>query len=586
MESSREFFTDFIFELLTLILIIAGVALGIQKNYIYFLIILLGLGVMFSYQTIKRKNKEKKIKEIIKNQWGKTRKQKRDFSVIRKLFDFLNKNLEIPFTIDDITWSDLDMDVVFSKIDQTMSLPGMQYLYYILRRPIYDIDILKKRNNMITKLMENREVSINIQFPLFILGKEKGEEIIEYFEKGINIDKKPLAMYRILSYLPLLGIGVLFYDISKGFFLIIIIIMINLFFYNNNKRKILQEIDFFKYLGNLIRCAECILKIDIDEEELIQGEIRESLKKLKKLKKNLSKLSYDKSYNSELDIVKDYINMVVLREPKIFYKTVKLLNENKKLLLELYLIIGKIDAYIAIASYKSSLEYFAEPILKEDYNRFSITYEEMYHPLLEKPVPYNFELENKGVLITGSNASGKSTFLKTIGMNTIFSQTLYFIFAKKYTSSFFRLFTSIGTTDSIVEGNSYFMAEAKALKRIIDSIGKGYPILCILDEIFRGTNSAERISAAKVVLDYLIEKNTCVFAATHDLELTKLVNERYENYHFTESIYEDDIKFDYILRSGPCTSSNAIAILRYLGYSEEIYKEAKLKAEKYLSMDK
>lgn len=581
MGNNNEFLVDFIFELLTLVLIIAGVALGIQKHYMYFMIILLGLGVMFSYQTIKRKNKEKKIKEIIKKQWGKTRKQKRDFSVIRKLFDFLNDNSEKSFIIDDITWSDLDMDIVFSKIDQTMSLPGMQYLYYMLRRPIYDIDILKKRDSLITKLMKNREMSNSIQFPLFILGKEKGEELIEYFKKGINIDTKPLNMYRILSFLPLIGIGMLFYDIRRGFFFILMLIMMNLFFYNNNKQKILQEIETFKYIGNLIKCADSILKIDIGDEELIQGEIEDSLKKLKKLKKNLSKLSYDKSYNSEIDIIKDYMNMIVLREPKIFYKTVNLLNEHKDLLLELYLIVGKIDAYIAIASYKSSLAYFTEPIFKEDHNGFYISCEKMYHPILEKPVPYTFEFDNKGVLITGSNASGKSTFLKTVGINTLFANTLYFVFAKEYTSSYFRLFTSIGTTDSIVEGDSYFMAEAKALKRIIDSIGKGYPILCILDEIFRGTNSAERIGAAQVVLDYLINKNNCVLAATHDLELTKLVNERYENYHFTERIYEDDIKFDYILHLGPCTNTNAIAILRYLGYPEEIHKKAKTKAEKY-----
>src|SRR5690606_11610004 len=145
-----------------------------------------------------------------------------------------------------------------------------------------------------------------------------------------------------------------------------------------------------------------------------------------------------------------------------------------------------------------------------------------------------------GALVTGSNASGKSTFLRTIGINSIFSQTLYLALAKSFSSSYFKLLTSIGTTDNIVEGDSYFMAEAKSLKRILDILDPNQPVLCILDEIFRGTNTAERISAAKEALNYMIERNCCVVAATHDLELTNLVNERYRNYHFREIIEEKD----------------------------------------------
>lgn len=271
--------------------------------------------------------------------------------------------------------------------------------------------------------------------------------------------------------------------------------------------------------------------------------------------------------------------MIALKEPKVFYKTVKQLNEHKKDLFKIYMIIGEIDAYISIASYISGLDYYTEPSLKTEDIKFHLKVEELYHPLLEEPVPYTFEFNNKGALITGSNASGKSTFLRTIGINAIFSQTLYIVLAKDYSSSYFRLFTSIGTTDSIVDGDSYFMAEAKALKRIIDSLNPNEPILCILDEIFRGTNTAERISAATVSLNYMANKNTCVVAATHDLELTTLVNDKYNNYHFKEIIKDKDMIFDYILREGPCNSRNAIAILEYLDYPKEIYEKAMIQAD-------
>lgn len=269
----------------------------------------------------------------------------------------------------------------------------------------------------------------------------------------------------------------------------------------------------------------------------------------------------------------------MLREPKVFYKAVGQINKYKEEMERLYKLIGQIDFQIAIASYKSGLEYYTSPNLEKS-KRTYIDVEDLYHPLLENPVSYTFTLNNVGALVTGSNASGKSTFLRAIGINTLFAQTLNFVLGNKYTSSYFKLLTSIGTTDSIIKGDSYFMTEAKSLKRIINSLEDNYPVLCILDEIFRGTNTTERISMALEVLNYMMDRNSCVIAATHDLELTNLVNDKFANYHFKETIEEKDIKFDYHLRKGPSTTRNAIAILRYLDYPKEIYENAEISASK------
>ena len=282
-----------------------------------------------------------------------------------------------------------------------------------------------------------------------------------------------------------------------------------------------------------------------------------------------------------MQMLLDYINMITLRETIIFYKTINLINKDKNKIMEIYKNIGKIDAYISIASYKDGLDYYTEPSFIEPNRKIYLEVEKLYHPLLEKPVSYTFKLNNKGALVTGSNASGKSTYLRTIGINTLLAQTLYLVLGAKYYANHFKLLTSIGTTDSIVEGDSYFMVEAKSLKRIIDELDDEKPVLCILDEIFRGTNTAERISAAREVLNYMIDRNCLVVAATHDLELTSLVKNKFCNYHFRESIEENDIKFDYILRHGPATSRNAIAILRYLGYPKEIHENANKRVEEY-----
>lgn len=572
---------DFIIETLFVILIIVGIALGIQVNYLFFVVTVLGIIFLLVYQKIKRNNYVKGKKKAIGELWGKERKYNVNFSEKDNLHKFLSKRENINFLIDDITWKDLDMDTVFTKIDHTMSLPGMQYLYYILRRPLFKENPLNKRYEIIDQLRNNSDISQEIQYYLSILGKEEGKGIFAYFEEGMNVDTKYSTLYQILSYIPFLALVLLLINLRMGFTIFILTFMVNTVVYNSNKRKIYAEIETFKYLGKLIYCAENIMKLNIGSLGLNQNSLEDLLENTKKIKGNISKINFNDELKTEAQLLIDYYNMIVLREPKVFYKVVKQLNENKEDFLKMYTIIGEIDAYISVSSYISGLDYFTKPKLRKENCTFYLEVDKIYHPLLEDPVPYTFKFNNKGALITGSNASGKSTFLRTIGINSIFAQTLNIVLAKDYTSSYFRLFTSIGTTDSIVEGDSYFMAEAKALKRIIDSIASREPILCILDEIFRGTNTAERISAASVVLNYMIDNNSCVIAATHDLELISLVNNRYENYHFKETIKSKDIIFDYILRKGPCVSRNAIAILEYLDYPEEIYEKAVEQAGKY-----
>ena len=119
------------------------------------------------------------------------------------------------------------------------------------------------------------------------------------------------------------------------------------------------------------------------------------------------------------------------------------------------------------------------------------------------------------------------------------------------------------------------MAEIRSLKRIVDAaMTEGRPVICFIDEILRGTNTSERISASCAVLKYLAQLNVTVFAATHDLELTTMVSDIYENVHFTESITDDDVTFTYMLENGPTNSRNAIALLRKNGFPESIIRES------------
>ena len=136
--------------------------------------------------------------------------------------------------------------------------------------------------------------------------------------------------------------------------------------------------------------------------------------------------------------------------------------------------------------------------------------------------------------------------------------------------------------DDIDSGESYFIVEIRSLKRILDAAQtEGVPVLGIVDEVLRGTNTIERISASSQILRRLSDTNAIVFAATHDIELSYILEKFYKNYHFTEQITDGDVRFDYVLREGRATSRNAIALLEVSGYGEDISQAAREQAERF-----
>lgn len=166
--------------------------------------------------------------------------------------------------------------------------------------------------------------------------------------------------------------------------------------------------------------------------------------------------------------------------------------------------------------------------------------------------------------------SGKSTFLRTVGLSALLAQTVYTVCAETYHARPMRLITSIGRADNVVEGKSYYLEEALAVLRVLQVLDSRRHLMCIFDELYRGTNSEERITAAYRVVKYIAKHNTLVFVATHDLELTEMLAQYCQNVHFSERVSDIGLEFDYKLKPGPATTRNAIALLRYLNYPAEI----------------
>ena len=159
-------------------------------------------------------------------------------------------------------------------------------------------------------------------------------------------------------------------------------------------------------------------------------------------------------------------------------------------------------------------------------------------------------------------------------MNTLLAQSIATCLATSYRGKMFKVFTSISRTDNILQGKSFYFAEAERLLEMLNAVRGEFPALCIVDELLSGTNSAERLAAAEGILDYLYENNVLAIVATHDLELAERLQASYDTYHFTDKVSKDGLDFDYKLKKGIAVSSNAIKLLEYLGYPEEITEAA------------
>lgn len=201
------------------------------------------------------------------------------------------------------------------------------------------------------------------------------------------------------------------------------------------------------------------------------------------------------------------------------------------------------------------------------------------HPLIpiEQKVVNDFSLERVGRIdiITGSNMSGKSTFLRTVGVNLCLAFAGGPVNASMFHTSLFRLFSCIRVTDSVTEGYSYFYAEVKRLRALLDELEvKGAngaksapPLFFLIDEIFKGTNNRERLIGSESYISALVGKPCLGIVTTHDLELVRLAKELpgVRNYHFREDVIDGHMTFDYILREGPSPTTNALKIMQLEG---------------------
>lgn len=530
-----------------------------------------GLIIKSVYDMYKDK---KRMMYRLKAEWGNAKDVEYAPGKIESIKKFyLNKSKD--YDIDDITWNDLDMDKLFILLNHTECAMGEEILYSMLRRPLTDKNELDYRNKLIDYFYTNESERMKLQGSLARIGRHKSFSFFDYFGKIDQVKKEGNILHVLVNVIWLAGIAMLFVSSEIALMIIIMNILFAISTYYRRKLQIDSYYSIINYLLKMLYSADKIAGLSIPGINRELDALKAATHRLSGIRRN-SGIVLNPNGGSIIDVIVDYVRMLTHIDLIKFNSMIRIIGSNKDAIMEVHSIIGSLDAYIAIASFRSMKENtgWCVPKLTDEK---SINVTNIYHPFLEEPV-FNSYNSDKCALITGSNASGKSTFLKTIAISGVMAQTVATVCASSYKAACFRIMTSMALNDNIFNNQSYFIVELQSLKRIVDS-GNDIPVLCCIDEVLRGTNTIERIAASGQILRSLSESGALCFAATHDIELAAILSMYYDNYHFRENIINDNIEFDYILREGSAVTRNAINLLQILKFDSKVVDRAREDAD-------
>lgn len=535
--------------------------------------------IVYNIYRSEKKRKERFLKRL-EEQWGNF--SQREYAHEEyQCISYYAAQKEEGWMVDDITWNDLDMDRIFKAMNTTQSSIGSEVLYDMLRRPVFSQGILTERERLFCFMKEHPRERIRMQEIFSKIGKTREYAIADYISMLAQAEKTRNWIHYGAALLSVFAILSLFIDPVVGIMILSVAFGVSAYTYYREKAQVEPYLMSVAYMLRMMNAAQLLCKEKLVGLEEYQEKLREQNKKLASFQKNAGLVMSMKNSGSPLDVVMDYIRMFFHVDLIKFNHMISVLQNNLEECREMMAVIGLLEASIAVASFREALDYYCLPVLKEE-REASVSLEGVYHPMIKTPVANSITAE-RGVLITGSNASGKSTFLKTVAINGILSQTIHTSVAKKYEAPFFRIYSSMALRDNLEGSESYYIVEIKALHRIMQAIEEEQvPVLAFVDEVLRGTNTVERIAASAHILQHLNKSHVLTFAATHDIELTYLLEQAYDNYHFTEEVKQGDIFFSYKLFQGRAQSRNAIKLLGVMGYEKEVVEGAENCANRFL----
>lgn len=476
-------------------------------------------------------------------------------------FEDINKEYYLQIQskdMDEQVLFDLEVDKVFDIINRTYTDVGREYLYGCFFQENKNGQLLDD----IIKLCNSKTLLKKMIYELFSLSKVYSQSLdlfdkIQFFHKK---DKMLMTLSFIIFFLIvgcayIYGMGVLMW--------LFMWCALQSSLYTHYIKKsygAISSMMSYCYVVNTLKKLNKLHVFDKEREIDIDTMIKHSFKYTKIYRFCMMIEQVDVYYLFEL------VKCVFLLPVIQCFILLKHKNELKKDYLKMFEYVGLIDLAISISSLRQ--EY--QTCIPKMNQKLQISVKECYHPILKHPVKNSFST-SCSCMITGSNASGKSTFLKTIGFNYLMAKSIHTCFADEFISYPFTLCTSIHMKDDIDFGDSYYVKEMKSLKKIVDQVQEHH-CLVLIDEISKGTNEKERLIIAKAILSYLWKSQSLVFVTTHDILLVDYFK-TIQQYCFNDHVVDDQLYCDYKIREGVCRVGNAIELLKVYGFHKDIFRD-------------
>jgi len=464
-------------------------------------------------------------------------------------------------------WNDLGMDEVFLRIDHTLTKYGEQYLYSSLRLvkrgPVVDEGL----ESTIQVFYKNPGFESFLRQKLAVLAKNDSYFLCTIFQKETPKNPWYILLFYILSVLSISGVLGSFF-MHWLVFPTIVVITCNFIIHYWSKLNVSLESRTFGQLGEMLAISKVIhresrkQKISFDNQPEIEGldSLIFKANLLKPRMRQLGELAELAGYILEL------IKAAFLIETLLYYSILKEIREKRRLIEDNFEHISYLDFALSIGQLRKSDPSIRVP---RESDSLRIDGQGLFHPLLSKSIRNSIVIDHNGVLITGANMSGKSTFLRIIGLNCLLAQTINSVFATAMTVPKLRIYSSIQTFDELSSEKSYFYSEAETMREMLSVNTEQEFNLHLIDEIFKGTNSRERLVISSEVLQQLAQENSIVIATTHDLELVHGLSD-FMFFYFTGHDVAGKYQYDFQLRSGVLDSTNAVFVLRDMGYPIEL----------------
>jgi hypothetical protein len=492
-----------------------------------------------------------------------------DFSVFDKGQDFIDFNHPYTYDLDIFGESSL-----FQSICRTVTYQGRIMLSQTMSQRLLSGSGILSRQVCIKELKDKFDFRQHFQARGLLLKETSADR--ETLTKWLNekysfINQKSLPYMLVL--LPLFTILTLMISVIKQevHILFTLALILNGILYAINGKKIIRLYSLVSRKKMLLDNYSDLMRI-VYSERFKSRDLEELRLSLQNGSAQITKLSdyvgwFDQRLNMIAGIV---LNGLFLSDLQCCYRIEKWRSRNDKNIIAWLNTLGKADALFSLSNFAYNNPEFILPEFPE--GELSMYAEELSHPLIAKSkrIPNDFDLSkgNSIAIITGANMAGKSTFLRTLGINIVLSYTGAPVCAARFKIPVIDMVSSMRVSDSLKDDVSYFYAELQKLKSIRIKIESGQPAFILLDEMLRGTNSKDKQQGSKAFMENLLNFNCLSFLATHDLSLGILEEEhpmKIKNFCFEGLIKDEELFFDYKIKNGVAQNTNASFLMKKLG---------------------